>query len=106
MAEETFLRSLSKQIPMIKQLANDLKFKSDEFDELLLLHEDKEITQQIDVDILTEYEVKIFEKNQTRLNLYPRMISKTLKHLSLKITKTTIKRLSKASEYPNPQSQT
>ena len=61
MAEETFLRSLSKQIPMIKQLAEDLQFQSKDLDQLFVLHAQKEITKQIDFDLLTEYEVKIFE---------------------------------------------
>lgn len=61
MAEETFLRSLSKQIPLIEQLAKDLKFESPELDQLFDLHAKKEIKEEIDCDLLTEYEVKIYE---------------------------------------------
>ena len=70
MADETFLRSLAKQIPLIKQLAKDLNFNSEDLNLMMDLHQEKEITGQIDSDLFTEYEVNIFENGLKLFNAF------------------------------------
>lgn len=54
--QETFLRSLSKQLGPIKHLAETLGYDSDKYQHMMSLHQEQTIEDEIKLDLLTDYE--------------------------------------------------
>ena len=54
--EETFLRSLSKQLEPIKHLAETLEYDSDKYQRMMSLHKEQTMEDRIKQDLLTDYE--------------------------------------------------
>ena len=54
--EETYLRSLKRQIECVKELAKELKYDSADYQTLLSLHEEVQFEETIKRDNLTQYE--------------------------------------------------
>lgn len=73
---ETFLRSLTKQIPTLKALAQHLNYNSDTFQLMLSLHDETlAMEENLNNDMLTEYE------NVSYISKCPKIINTLFRNL-------------------------